>query len=214
MGILPSMFTSAWVDSHYKWIQSFTDGSPLSYDETFRSWWARSLPGWLRRHSQGAVTKWIVWWVWQLCKSRVMALTITRSQPSWTPMGHFVVMCYTSLAATIIKTSKGVNIFGKNGVHCSSTVPETSNLFPCTYCIWRIRISVKCCVGLFWNDIQNDKDSNVAQIEMCAPSQWWLYCNLIGTWAEVLAKYLVGPYLTNAHRHIPSLLLLLACKAP
>lgn len=44
---------------HRKSIPSLSDGSPLTCDESFLSWWERSCPGWLRPHPQGARARWI-----------------------------------------------------------------------------------------------------------------------------------------------------------
>lgn len=83
-------WNAAWFTPHRRYcmsgcsasIQSPSDQSPLSYNETFLSRWAWSLSGWLRPHSHVMGARWMLWWGWS-----------TRSQPHWTPMQDLGLMC-------------------------------------------------------------------------------------------------------------------------
>lgn len=44
--------------------------------------------------------KWLVWKVWNWCKSYAVALMVTRSQPVWTRPVDFGPMCQTALCLT------------------------------------------------------------------------------------------------------------------
>ncbi len=103
---------------HCKSVQSCSEWSPLSYDETFLSWWEWSLPGWQCPHPQGTRAHWMVWWVWKWCESYAMAFAVTRSQPN----------VLDSALHHHHQNTKWGNIFWKSGIHSSSRVPETCRI--------------------------------------------------------------------------------------
>lgn len=105
-------------------VQTSFDCSPLSFDETFLSWWVWSLWGCPHPYPQGMMVHWMVWWVWKLCKSFAMVFTVTRSQPSWAPNEKLWNNVLESALKHHYQNTYWGNIFGKNDIHLSSTVLE------------------------------------------------------------------------------------------
>lgn len=80
--------TKGFFKSHCKAMQSSLDWSPLSYGKTFLNWWAMTLP-----HANDVQIYWMVWCGWTWHQSHAMAFKVTKSQPKWTPMRKFQVIC-------------------------------------------------------------------------------------------------------------------------
>lgn len=91
-------WNAAWFTPHRRYcmsgcsasIQSPSDQSPLSYNETFLFWWQWSPPGWPHPHPQG-LTEWFDEYENDL---NDMGFTVNRSQPTQTPMGGFHEFSY------------------------------------------------------------------------------------------------------------------------
>lgn len=94
---------------HCQWTQNYSDWSPSTYDETFLSWWGVTLPG-----SQPRV-HWIVWWVWK-------SPELSANEHKWEILNACVRQC----SPTLSSKHHWLNIFWKNSLHPSSTLPESS----------------------------------------------------------------------------------------
>lgn len=64
---------------------------------------------------------WIVWWVWKWSESYTIAVAVTWSQPSWTPVGDFGL---TTLSTIVIETPKYWTPSGRMVIRPSSRVPR------------------------------------------------------------------------------------------
>lgn len=84
--------------------------------------WFLLVSRWQYLPPQGITAHWMVWWVWE---SYAMTFTVSRSQPKWTPLGEFRLLCFPSQNS---KHHWG-NIFRKNGVTPPNTVPEFCRIY-------------------------------------------------------------------------------------
>ncbi len=114
---------------HCRSIQSCSEWSPLSCDETFLSWWEWSLPGWQCPHPQGTRAHWMLWWGWKWCESYAMAFSHQISTQLNT-YGRFWSDMLDGALHHHHQNTKWGNIFWKNAVHLSSRVQRLGESMP------------------------------------------------------------------------------------
>ena len=80
-------------------------------------------------HRTRVVGHWIVWLAWKRCKPRVMAFSVTRSQPNKTLKGNSVALPETAFSTTINKTPNDGISRGRMVSHPSNKVSDTCRIY-------------------------------------------------------------------------------------